>query len=201
MFSQNSDWTVTCRCRYKALLCLKDTPPADGENCVAMLQNLGPVKTDSYQLGVSKVSVLRNLHTSTNHEVSYVVRLDLKTDEFLFVCVCVRFFWKRSCISCWRASVTVCWTSLPWRCRDTRARASSERTSSNSSAFWLCLKLVAEATWPGNVPIVLPSSNASKHHHFTFQMSLYTYIYVYFLLKKYRKQRKTPNSHNLISLF
>uniref|UniRef100_A0A3B4GV90 Myosin XVA n=1 Tax=Pundamilia nyererei TaxID=303518 RepID=A0A3B4GV90_9CICH len=38
--------------RYKALLCLKDTPPADGENCVAMLQRLGPVKTDSYQLGI-----------------------------------------------------------------------------------------------------------------------------------------------------
>lgn len=44
--------------RYKALLCLKDTPPADGENCVIMLHKLGPVQNGSYQLGVSKVSQL-----------------------------------------------------------------------------------------------------------------------------------------------
>uniref|UniRef100_I3J548 Myosin XVA n=1 Tax=Oreochromis niloticus TaxID=8128 RepID=I3J548_ORENI len=48
--------------RYKALLCLKDTPPADGENCVAMLQKLGPVKTDSYQLGVSKIFLKEELY-------------------------------------------------------------------------------------------------------------------------------------------
>uniref|UniRef100_A0AAX7UBA0 Myosin XVAb n=1 Tax=Astatotilapia calliptera TaxID=8154 RepID=A0AAX7UBA0_ASTCA len=48
--------------RYKALLCLKDTPPADGENCVAMLQRLGPVKTDSYQLGVSKIFLKEELY-------------------------------------------------------------------------------------------------------------------------------------------
>lgn len=34
---------------------MKDPPPADGENCVAMLHKLGPVKSGSYQLGVSKV--------------------------------------------------------------------------------------------------------------------------------------------------
>lgn len=120
---------------------------------------------------------------------------------FLCVCVCVRFFWKRNCISCWRASVTVCWTSLPWRCRDTRARASSERTSSNSSAFWLCLKLVAEATWPGNVPIVLPSSNASKHHHFTFQMSLYTYIYIYISSSKNTENREKLQIVTILFLY
>ncbi|AWP05297.1 putative unconventional myosin-XV-like [Scophthalmus maximus] len=41
--------------RYKALLCLRDLPPADGENCVIMLHKLGPVKIGSYQLGVSKI--------------------------------------------------------------------------------------------------------------------------------------------------
>jgi len=46
--------------RYKALLCLKDPPPADGENCVVMLHKLCPVKSGSYQLGVSKVSSLHN---------------------------------------------------------------------------------------------------------------------------------------------
>lgn len=51
------------------MLCLKATPPADGENCVAMLHKLGPVKTGSYQLGVSKVSV----HTSANYKVSCIV--------------------------------------------------------------------------------------------------------------------------------
>lgn len=38
---------------------MKDPPPADGENCVVMLHKLGPVKSGSYQLGVSKVSPVR----------------------------------------------------------------------------------------------------------------------------------------------
>ncbi|KAI4832816.1 hypothetical protein KUCAC02_015760, partial [Chaenocephalus aceratus] len=48
--------------RYKALLCLKDTPPADGENCVIMLHKLGPVQTGSYQLGVSKIFLKEELY-------------------------------------------------------------------------------------------------------------------------------------------
>ncbi|KAK5865808.1 hypothetical protein PBY51_020048 [Eleginops maclovinus] len=48
--------------RYKALLCLKDTPPADGENCVIMLHKLGPVKNGSYQLGVSKIFLKEELY-------------------------------------------------------------------------------------------------------------------------------------------
>lgn len=44
--------------RYKGLLCLRDLPPADGENCVKMLHKLVPVKSGSYQLGVSKVCPL-----------------------------------------------------------------------------------------------------------------------------------------------
>lgn len=38
---------------------MKDPPPADGENCVVMLHKLGPVKSGSYQLGVSKVRPVR----------------------------------------------------------------------------------------------------------------------------------------------
>ncbi|KAM9857023.1 unconventional myosin-XV [Aulostomus maculatus] len=48
--------------RYKALLCLKDSPPADGENCVIMLHKLGPVKSGSYQLGVSKIFLKEELY-------------------------------------------------------------------------------------------------------------------------------------------
>lgn len=48
-----------CTHRYKGLLCLKQTPPADGDTCVVMLHKLGPVKVGSYQLGVSKVSARR----------------------------------------------------------------------------------------------------------------------------------------------
>nr|XP_046227386.1 unconventional myosin-XV isoform X2 [Scatophagus argus] len=48
--------------RYKALLCLKDLPPADGENCVIMLHKLGPVKSGSYQLGVSKIFLKEELY-------------------------------------------------------------------------------------------------------------------------------------------
>nr|XP_019958182.1 PREDICTED: unconventional myosin-XV-like [Paralichthys olivaceus] len=48
--------------RYKGLLCLKDLPPADGENCVIMLHKLGPVKNGSYQLGVSKIFLKEELY-------------------------------------------------------------------------------------------------------------------------------------------
>ncbi|KAA8595238.1 hypothetical protein FQN60_012373 [Etheostoma spectabile] len=48
--------------RYKALLCLKDPPPADGENCVNMLHKLALVKSGSYQLGVSKIFLKEELY-------------------------------------------------------------------------------------------------------------------------------------------
>ncbi|XP_034452723.1 unconventional myosin-XV [Hippoglossus hippoglossus] len=48
--------------RYKGLLCLRDLPPADGENCVIMLHKLGPVKSGSYQLGVSKIFLKEELY-------------------------------------------------------------------------------------------------------------------------------------------
>ncbi|KAK2817299.1 hypothetical protein Q5P01_025490 [Channa striata] len=48
--------------RYKSLLCLENTPPADGENCVTMLHKLGPVTSGSYQLGVSKIFLKEELY-------------------------------------------------------------------------------------------------------------------------------------------
>ncbi|XP_054634967.1 unconventional myosin-XV [Dunckerocampus dactyliophorus] len=48
--------------RYKALLCMKDRPPAVGENCAIMLRKLGPVKVGSFQLGVSKIFLKEDLH-------------------------------------------------------------------------------------------------------------------------------------------
>nr|XP_040043081.1 unconventional myosin-XV-like [Gasterosteus aculeatus aculeatus] len=48
--------------RYKALLCMKDPPPAEGENCVIMLHKLCPVKSGSYQLGVSKIFLKEELY-------------------------------------------------------------------------------------------------------------------------------------------
>uniref|UniRef100_A0A3Q3FDM7 Myosin XVAb n=1 Tax=Kryptolebias marmoratus TaxID=37003 RepID=A0A3Q3FDM7_KRYMA len=48
--------------RYKALLCLQDPPPADGENCVVMLHKLCPVKEGSYQVGVNKIFLKEELY-------------------------------------------------------------------------------------------------------------------------------------------
>ncbi|CAJ1054060.1 unconventional myosin-XV [Xyrichtys novacula] len=48
--------------RYKALLCLRETPPADGENCVIMLHKLGPVKSGSFQMGVSKIFLKEEMY-------------------------------------------------------------------------------------------------------------------------------------------
>lgn len=71
-----------CAHRYKALLCLRDLPPADGENCVVMLHNLGPIKKGSYQLGVSKVSWLLNECQMSNKS-----HIEIKTVGFGFVCI------------------------------------------------------------------------------------------------------------------
>ncbi|KAM4603322.1 unconventional myosin-XV [Polymixia lowei] len=48
--------------RYKALLCMNDPPPADGENCEIMLHKLCPVKQGSYQLGVTKIFLKEELY-------------------------------------------------------------------------------------------------------------------------------------------
>ncbi|KAJ8284077.1 hypothetical protein COCON_G00029270 [Conger conger] len=48
--------------RYKALLGLQQTPPADGENCIIMLKKLCPVKKEAYQVGVTKLFMKEELH-------------------------------------------------------------------------------------------------------------------------------------------
>lgn len=71
-----------CVRRYKALLCLKEPPVADGENCVIMLRKLGPVKVGSYQLGVTKVRRHARTHARTE-EADGVKRLRACAQIFL----------------------------------------------------------------------------------------------------------------------
>ncbi|KAL7403896.1 hypothetical protein ABVT39_006572 [Epinephelus coioides] len=65
--------------RYKALLCLEDPPPADGENCVAMLYKLAPVKSGSYQLGVSKIFLKEELYQLLEGKRDRVLNIAAKT--------------------------------------------------------------------------------------------------------------------------
>nr|XP_033478894.1 unconventional myosin-XV [Epinephelus lanceolatus] len=65
--------------RYKALLCLEDPPPADGENCVAMLHKLAPVKSGSYQLGVSKIFLKEELYQLLEGKRDRVLNIAAKT--------------------------------------------------------------------------------------------------------------------------
>ncbi|XP_041789609.1 unconventional myosin-XV-like [Chelmon rostratus] len=65
--------------RYKALLCLRELPPADGENCVSMLHKLGPVKSGSYQLGVSKIFLKEELYQLLEGKRDCVLNLAAKT--------------------------------------------------------------------------------------------------------------------------
>ncbi|CAL8330796.1 unnamed protein product [Merluccius merluccius] len=47
---------------YKGLLCLKDPPATDGENCVIMLRKLVPLKPGYFQLGVTKIFLKEELY-------------------------------------------------------------------------------------------------------------------------------------------
>lgn len=141
--------------RYKSLLCLIEPPPADGENCIIMLHRLAPVKKGSFQLGVSKVTVHKQVNkiscTSYNTWKIFTNHYNFSDCSSTIICVLIRFSWKKSCISCWRGSVTVCWTSPLWHCRDTPACILSGRTLSNLSGVWPGCKPVPEASWPGDV--------------------------------------------------
>ncbi|XP_034150391.1 unconventional myosin-XV [Esox lucius] len=48
--------------RYKALLCLKEVPLADGDRCVEMLFKLCPIKPGTYQVGVTKIFLKEELY-------------------------------------------------------------------------------------------------------------------------------------------
>ncbi|KAJ3615018.1 hypothetical protein NHX12_018586, partial [Muraenolepis orangiensis] len=48
--------------RYKGLLCLKDPPATDGENCLIMLRKLVPMKPGTSQLGVTKIFLKEELY-------------------------------------------------------------------------------------------------------------------------------------------
>ncbi|KAM9315347.1 unconventional myosin-XV [Pholidichthys leucotaenia] len=91
--------------RYKALLCLKDTPPADGENCVAMLHRLGPVKNDSYQLGVSKIFLKEDLYQLLEGKRDRVLNLAAMTlQRYTRVCFVRKHFIKlRRCVTLFQA--------------------------------------------------------------------------------------------------
>ncbi|KAJ8363986.1 hypothetical protein SKAU_G00128170 [Synaphobranchus kaupii] len=73
--------------RYKALLGLKHTPPADGENCTIMLKKLCPVKKEAYQVGVTKFFMKEELHQlleSKRDRVRHVAAITLQRYARMF---------------------------------------------------------------------------------------------------------------------
>uniref|UniRef100_A0A8C9SJ26 Myosin XVA n=1 Tax=Scleropages formosus TaxID=113540 RepID=A0A8C9SJ26_SCLFO len=73
--------------RYKALLGLKETPPADGENCVLMLKKLCPVRAGSYQVGVTKLFMKEDLYQlleSKRDRVRHIAALTLQRYTRMF---------------------------------------------------------------------------------------------------------------------
>ncbi|XP_035261236.1 unconventional myosin-XV-like [Anguilla anguilla] len=73
--------------RYKALLGLQQTPPADGENCVIMLKKLCPVKKEAYQVGVTKLFMKEDLHQlleSKRDRVRHVAAITLQRYARMF---------------------------------------------------------------------------------------------------------------------
>ncbi|CAB1315723.1 unnamed protein product, partial [Coregonus sp. 'balchen'] len=65
--------------RYKALLCLKEVPPADGENCVEMLYKICPVKPGTYQVGVTKMFLKEELYQLLEWRRGLVLHLAART--------------------------------------------------------------------------------------------------------------------------
>ncbi|XP_036408721.1 unconventional myosin-XV [Megalops cyprinoides] len=73
--------------RYKALLGLKQPPPPEGENCVAMLMKLCPVKAGAYQVGVTKLFMKEEVYQlleSKRDRVMHVAALTLQRYTRMF---------------------------------------------------------------------------------------------------------------------
>ncbi|KAG7460008.1 hypothetical protein MATL_G00216600 [Megalops atlanticus] len=73
--------------RYKALLGLKQPPPPEGENCVAMLKKLCPVKAGAYQVGVTKLFMKEEVYQlleSKRDRVMHVAALTLQRYTRMF---------------------------------------------------------------------------------------------------------------------
>ncbi|XP_015244993.1 PREDICTED: unconventional myosin-XV-like [Cyprinodon variegatus] len=91
--------------RYKALLCLKDPLPADGENCVMMLHKLCPVKEGSYQVGVSKIFLKEELYQLLEGKRDRVLDIAAMTlQRYARMCFVRQNFLKfRRSITCFEA--------------------------------------------------------------------------------------------------
>ncbi|XP_045904096.1 unconventional myosin-XV isoform X4 [Micropterus dolomieu] len=91
--------------RYKALLCLRDLPPADGENCVTMLHKLGPVKNGSYQLGVSKIFLKEELYQLLEGKRDRLLNIAAMTlQRYTRLCFARKKFTKlRQCVTLFKA--------------------------------------------------------------------------------------------------
>ncbi|XP_028287990.1 unconventional myosin-XV [Parambassis ranga] len=91
--------------RYKALLCLTDPPPAEGENCVIMLHRLGPVKKGSYQLGVSKIFLKEELYQLLEGKRDRVLNLAAATlQRYTRMCFIRKSFVKfKRCMTLFQA--------------------------------------------------------------------------------------------------
>ncbi|XP_055047421.2 unconventional myosin-XV [Misgurnus anguillicaudatus] len=73
--------------RYKSLLGLKQPPPANGENCVIMLQKLCPIKPGAFQVGVTKLFMKENIYfllESKRDRVRHIAALTLQRYTRMF---------------------------------------------------------------------------------------------------------------------
>ncbi|KAI3353346.1 hypothetical protein L3Q82_019878 [Scortum barcoo] len=82
----------------KPLLCLRDLPPVDGENCVIMLHKLGPVRSGSYQLGVSKIFLKEELYQLLEGKRDRVLNMAALTlQRYTRMCFIRKHFRKFRC--------------------------------------------------------------------------------------------------------
>ncbi|XP_045547991.1 unconventional myosin-XV [Salmo salar] len=76
--------------RYKALLCLKEILPADGDTCVEMIHKLCPVKPGTYQVGVTKMFLKEELHQVLERKRDLVIHVAAVTLQR-----CIRLYFIR----------------------------------------------------------------------------------------------------------